>query len=109
MKVWYVPHGDCPEFVDYDSDRLFDESLSLSDEPPICVLYTIDKTTPNPYVAKFGQIFRNIPGDLMLIYENEDVPENIESLLPGILKKDSEKRVGFFQQMQAMGCSVIHM
>jgi hypothetical protein len=108
-KAWYVRHGSKPEFIHWDGQRAFDECLYISDVPSIAVLYNIDKESPNEYVKQFGYIFSNLPGDMILVYENKDVPENIEELLPAILQKDNDARGAFFNYMQAQGIEVIQI
>lgn len=106
-KCWYVHHGSTPEFIEFDNKRVFDENLYISSNPSITVLYNIDKGSPNPYLQQFGYVFSNIPGDMILIYDNKNVPENIEELLPTILKKDNDDRLEFFNSMEALNCNII--
>ena len=97
-RVWFVKHGDVGKFVEQKNiPDNFDEGLSLG--PGYTLLYNLDKFTPNPYLQKFGYIVTNIPGDAVVIYEDndriKDIPLNFEDLLPKILKHDEEMRLKF--------------
>ena len=97
MRAWYVPHGWVPNFIDWQpGQRTFDEAVCISYEPSVVVLFNIDKATPNSYITQFGHIFSNLPGDILLVYDDADVPENIEELLPDILERDHNQRLAYF-------------
>jgi len=110
-RVWYVKHGSNPEFVKWDTiSGTFDESLAIS--PNHFTFYNLNKSTPNPYVAKFGYIFSNLPGDVVVVYENDDgmadISIDFEKDLPAILEDDYEKRRSFESSFNMLGATVIN-
>jgi len=109
-KVWYVKHGESGKIVPRNQvPKFFEEGLSLS--PNHTMLYNINKSSPNPYLAKFGYIVQNIPGDAVVIYEEEGRPKNIhsgfEEQFPEILKHDAAQRDEVVQEWENMGIAVM--
>lgn len=110
--MWYVPFDGPSQFVRTQPHK-FEEHLALS--PTLCVLYNINRETPNLKLKQFGYILSNIPGDAIFISEEfsshhpEDISENIEHELPQILEKDNIQRDLYHRWTQDMGMQVVHM
>ena len=96
--MWYVPFDGPPRFVK-SQPHSFEENLSLS--PTLCVLYNIDRGTPNLKLKSLGYILSNIPGDAIFITEGlsshspEDIYMNIEKEIDQILEEDEYQRKTF--------------
>ena len=78
QKVLYCPHGGKPH-IHQGTPKKFsgDEYLVIS--PTLTVFYNITKNTPNAKLSKIGGILSNIPGDAIIVCEDEkdikDIPE----------------------------------
>lgn len=110
--MWYVPFDGPAQFVK-TQPHSFEEHLALS--PTLCVLYNINRETPNLKLKQFGYILSNIPGDAIFISEGlsshypEDISENIEQELSQILEKDDIQRNLFYRWSQDMGVQAVHL
>ncbi len=105
-RVLYIPHDEPPRFVMGIPDNFQpDEALCISSN--LSVVFSITHSTPNPFLAKYGYIFSNIPGDAVIGYEIDgeimDIPLNILDDLPSILKKDADARSTFEREAHNYG------
>ena len=104
-NVMYFPHSGKPQLRKGEPKNFVGtEFLAISEN--LFLLYDMTHLpVPNEELSKLG--FSNIPGNAVLICEEGenrlDVPDDILSNLPEILRKDSEKRQSFRNQLLGMG------
>lgn len=109
-RVWYVEHGKNGVFTQYSKvPEYFEENITLSEN--YVMMYNINKSTPNPYLFKFGYIVQNIPGDAVVLYEDgesiKDIPLDFEEKFPEILKHDMVARSAFASEWESAGAIVM--